>query len=45
MYTISVSRGGGGVTLDNWNGGTNVLIRALRLGIGEIIWGLKFRGP
>ena len=34
-----------GGLLDSWNGGVNVLIWGLQFWGGEIIWGLKFRGP
>ena len=34
-----------GKLLDFGNGGANVLIWGLTFGIGDIIWGLKIRGP
>ena len=34
----------GGKLLDVWNRGGNVLIWGLQFEVGEIIWGLKFRG-
>ena len=37
------SRGGG--TPRFLTGDTNVLIWGLQFGVGEITWGLKFRGP
>ena len=30
---------------DFWNGGANLLIWGLQFGSGQIIWGLKIRGP
>ena len=41
-YSLSASRW---KLLDFWNEGPNVLIGGLQLRAGEIIWGLKFRGP
>ena len=35
---------GGGIN-GFWNGGANVPTWGLKFGVGEIIWGLKFRGP
>ena len=35
----------GGGLLDFKNGGANVLIWGLQFVVGQIIWGLKFRGP
>ena len=34
-----------GQLLDVRNGGANVVIWGLKFGMGEIVWGLKIRGP